>query len=263
MRDPRSIVITGGSSGLGAALAEAYAAPGIALALTGRDAARLEAVAGRCRAAGAEVRTAVLDVTDRDRLSDWLASVDAAAPVDLVIANAGISGGSGDGGETGEQARAILATNVMGVVDTVMPLLPAMRARRRGQVAVMASLAGFAGLPSAPAYCASKAAVRVWGEALHGAVAHDGVEVSVICPGFVRTPLTAVNPFPMPLLMDAGKAAAVIVAGLARGRARIAFPWPTYLAVRLLSALPPGLVGWLLRRAPAKPELGRADVGGP
>jgi short-subunit dehydrogenase len=260
MRDPKGIVITGASSGLGAALAREYARPGRRLALTGRDAARLEAVAAACRAAGAEVRTAALDVLDRGRAAAWLAEVDAAAPVDLLVANAGISGGTGGDGEGEASARAILATNLEGVLNTVMPLLPAMRARRRGQVALMSSLAGFRGLATAPAYCASKAAVRVWGEGLRGELAASGVEVSVICPGFVRTPMTDVNPFPMPFLMDADRAARIVRRGLERNRARIAFPWPTYAAVRLLAMLPAALVDRIAARAPAKPA---ADASGP
>lgn len=252
MRDPRSIVITGASSGIGEALAVRYAAPGVRLALTGRDGARLDAVADRCRAAGAEAEAAAVDAADRAAMADWLARIDAARPVDLVVANAGISAGTGRGGEGEEQARRILAVNVDGVLNTVFPLLPAMRARRRGQVALMASLAGFRGFPGAPAYCASKAAVRVWGEALRGELAADGIGVSVVCPGYVVSRMTAVNEFPMPFLMTAERAADVVVRGLARNRGRIAFPWPTAAAVWLLSALPPGWTDPLLRSLPRK-----------
>src|SRR5690349_6050841 len=187
MRDPRTILITGASSGLGAALADAYAAPGVTLALTGRDPGRLDAVAERCRAAGAAVRGAVLDVTGRDALAAWIAEVDAATPIDLAIANAGVAAGGRDAADAdadANAARRVLATNIDGVLNTVLPLVPAMRRRRRGQIALMSSLAGFRGLPGAAAYCASKAAVRVYGEALGGPLRHDGVTVSVICPGF-------------------------------------------------------------------------------
>jgi short-subunit dehydrogenase len=127
-----------------------------------------------------------------------------------------------------------------------------MAERGSGQIAVMSSLAAFRGFPGAPAYCASKAAVRVWGEALRGDLHRRGVAVSVICPGYVRTPMTAVNRFPMPLVLDADRAARIIRRGLARNRARIAFPWPTYAMVRLLAALPIGLTDLALRRLPAK-----------
>ncbi|PWC32494.1 SDR family NAD(P)-dependent oxidoreductase [Azospirillum sp. TSO35-2] len=253
MKQPCSIVITGASSGIGAALARLYAAPGVSLALTGRDSARLEAVATDCRATGAGVVTAVVDAADRVAMADWLRSVDARTPVDLLIANAGVSAGTGDGGETEEQARRILAVNLDGVLNSVHPLLPAMRARGRGQIALMASLAGFRGLPGAPAYCASKAAVRVYGEALRGDLAGEGIELSVICPGFVKSRMTAVNRFPMPFLMETDAAARVIRRGLARNAARIGFPLPMVAAVWLLALLPPAWTDRLLRQAPRKP----------
>jgi short-subunit dehydrogenase len=116
----------------------------------------------------------------------------------------------------------------------------------------MSSLASFRGFPGAPAYCASKAMVRVWGESLRGHLAPSGVGVSVICPGYVESPMTAVNTFPMPFLMSAEKAARIIRRGLSRNRARIAFPFPTYLAAWLLGSLSPGLTDPLLRRLPEK-----------
>lgn len=252
MRDPKSILITGASSGLGAALASFYAAPGRTLALTGRDARRLADVADAARAAGATVVTAALDITDAAGVAGWIGAVDAASPVDLVIANAGISAGTGTGREGEAQARRIFDTNLTGVLNTVLPLIGPMRARRRGQIAIMSSLASFAGLPGAPAYCASKAAARIYGEGLRPDLAADAVTVSVICPGYIRTPMTAVNRFPMPLLMDAGPAARIIARGLASGRARIAFPWPLYALVRLLAALPAGWADRWLRRLPRK-----------
>lgn len=253
MLAPRSVLLTGASSGIGHALAVAYAAPGMTMALSGRDSERLDAVARECRGKGATVRPCRLDVTDASAMAAWIADAEATAPLDLVIANAGISAGTGGGGETAEQVRRIFAVNVDGVLNTVLPALPAMRARRHGQVAVMSSLAGFVGFPGAPAYCASKAAVRVWGEALRGWLATDGIGVSVICPGFVDSPMTAVNTFPMPLRMSADQAAAIIIRGLAAGHARIAFPWSMLALVRLIAALPPGLVEAVGRCLPRKP----------
>jgi short-subunit dehydrogenase len=258
MRDPQTILITGASSGIGAALAEAYAGPGIALALTGRDRTRLDDMAARCTARGAAVRAATVDVTDRAGMADWLAQVDHATPVDLCIANAGISGGTGgdDGkggkGESEEQARRILAVNVDGVLNTIHPLIGPMTARGRGQIALVCSLAGFRGYPGAPAYCASKAAVRSYGESLRLDLRKTGIEVSVICPGFVRSRITDRNRFPMPFLMDADRAASIIKRGLERNRGRIAFPLPTYLMALLPVVLPSALVDVLLARTPAK-----------
>jgi short-subunit dehydrogenase len=249
---PRHVLITGGSSGIGAALAEAYAAPGVRLSLGGRNWERLTQVADRCRAAGAEVDPFELDVSDQPGTADWLAARDKAAPLDLVIANAGISAGMGAGFETDAQTRRIFETNLTGVLNTVQPALAAMRARRRGQIALIASLAAFRGFPGAPAYCASKAAVRVWGEAMRPHLAAEGIGVSVVCPGFVRSRMTAVNTFPMPFLMDADEAARVIVKGLARDKARISFPWPLAAAVWLLALLPPAWTDGALRGLPEK-----------
>lgn len=249
---PARILITGASSGIGAALAELYAEAGRTLLLNGRDRARLEAVASACRARGAATETAVIDVTDAAAMRQWIEAADRVAPIDLVIANAGISAGTGGGGESEAQARAIYAINLDGALNTVLPAIAAMTRRGSGQIAIMSSLAGFRGFPGAPAYCGSKAAVRVWGEALRGELAARGVAVSVICPGYVRTPMTAVNRFPMPFLMSVECAARIIRRGLERRRARIAFPWPTYAAVWLVALMPPGLTDRLLARLPKK-----------
>lgn len=252
MRAPRSILITGASRGLGAALARAFAAPGVQLVLSARTQADLDSVAAGCRALGASASVAVADVTDAPAMAALIAAADEAGPLDLVLANAGISAGTAGGAESEAQTRRILAVNIDGVVNTVAPALDRMRRRGRGQIAIMSSLAGFRGYPGAPAYCASKAAIRVWGEALRARESALGIEVSVICPGFVRTAMTAGNAFPMPLLMDAEPAARIIRRGLARNRGRIAFPWPVYAATRLFAALPGGVVDPLMRRLPHK-----------
>ncbi len=252
MRDPRTILITGASSGIGEALAEAYAGPGVTLVLTGRDRERLDAVAARCEKRGAAVRAATVDVADRAAMADWLALVDRETPVDLCIANAGISGGTGRRGESEEQARRILAVNVDGVLNTIHPLIGPMRERGKGQLALVSSLAGLRGYPGAPAYCASKAAVKSYGESLRLDLRPAGIEVSVICPGFVKSRITDRNRFPMPFLMDANRAASIIRRGLERNRGRIAFPLPTYLMAWIVAMLPSALADALLAHTPAK-----------
>jgi short-subunit dehydrogenase len=249
---PVSIVITGASSGLGAALAEHYAAPGVILHLQGRNLDRLQQVAARCRQKSAQVYFRALDVTDREAMQAWLIAADAIAPVDLIIANAGISAGTGGGGETAEQVQRIFATNIDGVVSTVQPLLPTMTARKRGQIAIMSSLAGIRALPGCPAYSASKACVRYYGEALRGQLAASNVHVSVVCPGYINTPMTKVNDFPMPFLMSPEKAAAIIARGLAKNKGRIAFPLPLYLPLWWISCLSPILTDAIFSRLPAK-----------
>lgn len=239
MKNFSSIVITGASSGIGEALALDYAAPGIALALTGRDAARLAAVASACRAKGAIVVAETMDVVERERLGAWLTAFDDAHPVDLLIANAGISIDK-DNSSLDDFAviRKTLDVNVGGVLNTVEPLMKRLMERRRGQIAVVSSLAGFIGLPYSASYNASKAAVRVWGESIRYVMKKFDVGVSVICPGFVSTPLTAHAPFPMPFLMTAAQASKIIRRGLAANRARIAFPIGTKTAVWFGSVLP-------------------------
>jgi short-subunit dehydrogenase len=258
MRNPRSILITGASSGIGESLARAYAQPGVLLGLTGRDANRLAAAVNSCRNAGAEVIADTIDVAESAAMRGFVERVHAGRPLDLVIANAGISAGSRGASESAEQVRNIFLVNVDGVANTVIPAVerllskPRAHGGGRGQIAIMASLAAFRGFPGAPAYCASKAAVKVWGEALRGELHAKGIEVCVICPGYVRSRMTARNKFPMPLIMDADRAARIIRRGLARNRARIAFPWPLYALVWLLGALPPGLTDPLFRRLPRK-----------
>lgn len=255
MKKPQHILITGASSGIGEALARAYATPGRRLALSGRSETRLSAVAEACRRTGAEVEAAVLDVTDRAAMADWIRRTDRARPLDLVIANAGVSAGTAGIGESEAQARFIFEVNLTGVLNTVLPVIPAMTARHRGQLALMSSIASFRGFAAAPSYCASKAAVRVLGEGLRGSLRREGVEVSVICPGFVESRMTATNRFHMPFIMSADRAAAIIRRGLARNRPRIAFPWPMMAAMWLMSALPTALTDHFAHRTPAKAPL--------
>jgi short-subunit dehydrogenase len=250
---PSTVVITGASSGIGRALALAYAAPGVVLHLLGRNSERLEATAAAVTRAGGTARTHVADVLDAARMTETLSAIDTASPIDLLIANAGISAGTKGGAESPEQIRAVFAVNLDGVLNTVLPILPAMRARRTGQVAIVSSIAGFRGIAGAPAYCASKAAVRVWSEGLRAEAAADGVAVNVICPGFVETPMTGANGFPMPFLIDTARAARTIRRGLARNRGRITFPWQMAIVGWLLRALPDGLLTRALARMPRKP----------
>jgi short-subunit dehydrogenase len=240
------VAITGASSGLGAALAGAYARSGWRLSLIGRDAARLEAVAPACRADGAEVETHLADVTDPAAIEAVMVACDERTPLDLVIANAGIGAVAPDTGEPGPVARQILTTNVLGVVNTVTPLLPRFVARRHGHVAIMSSLGGLVGLPASPAYSASKAAVRIYGGALRALLAPSGVRVSVICPGFIDTPLTAGLRTRLPQLWTADRAALHIVRALARGQREIMFPWRLAALMRLVAALPPAVADRLV-----------------
>jgi NAD(P)-dependent dehydrogenase (short-subunit alcohol dehydrogenase family) len=252
------ILITGASSGLGAALAEGAAAPGAVLFLGGRDPARLSAVSAAVRARGAQAETAVVDVRDRAGMAEWITSC---GRLDLVIANAGISGGTGGDSEPEAQARRILDVNVGGVMNTLWPAIAVMRDQApgtdgwRGRVCIVASVASFIAAPHAPAYCASKATVRFIGEAMAPSLRCEGVLMTVACPGYIRTPMTAVNRFRMPGLMAAEVAAAKILAACRDGRVRTSFPWWLALAARGMSLLPPRALGALMARGPAKARL--------
>lgn len=249
------VLITGASSGLGRALAEGCARPGAVLHLSGRDAGRLDEAAAACRARGADVRPLVLDVRDADAMAGWIA---AAGRLDLVIANAGVSAGTGGAVEPADQVRRIFDINVTGVLNTALPAIHAMAAQApgadglRGRVAVIASLAAFVAAPGAPAYCATKAAVQRWAEALDASERARGIRLHAVCPGYVRTPMTARNAFAMPFLMDADEAARRTLAGIARGKVRVAYPWPTYAGARILGMLPVAARAWVFGRMPAK-----------
>lgn len=239
--NPVNILITGASAGIGAALARRYAAPGRRLGLIGRDAARLAHVAEACRDAGAEVRVGLVDVTDAATLADWIERFDDHAPIDLVIANAGVAYTLAEAGgfEAPEAVERQFAVNLHGALNTLHPAVSRMRPRGMGQVALMSSLSGYIGMPISPAYCASKAAIKVYGESLRGVLAGQGIGVSVICPGFVASDMSERFPGPKPFLVSAERAAEIIETRLRHNPARISFPFPLNFVMWWLSTLPP------------------------
>jgi short-subunit dehydrogenase len=240
---PRSIVITGASNGMGAALALAYAQPGATLGLLGRDQARLSEVASRCQAKGAHVRTGSIDITDESTLESWLLAFDQNHPVDLLVANAGIAHTltGADDNEDRDAICKMFDVNTYGTLNTVIPLMARMRARRRGQIGIVSSLSAYVGMPISPAYCGSKAAIKVYGEALRGWLAPQGVGVTVICPGFVESDMSDRFPGPTPFKVSPQRAAAIIQRGLARNQARVAFPFPLAFSMWFLALLPTSL----------------------
>lgn len=222
--------------------------------LIGRDADRLDAVAAECAARGAAPETASIDVTDTETLGRALLAFDRAHPVDLVIANAGVSGGLEPGrrSETFETTRRQLRINLEGAAATVIPLIEPMRARKSGRIALMSSLAALQPVGDTPAYSASKAGVLAWGEALGDFLAPDGITVSVICPGFVTSDMSARYLGPKPFEMSADKAAALIRRKIARGKAVIAFPWQVVAAIRVGRVLPKAIRRMILARVPVE-----------
>ncbi len=236
MKDPQAILITGASSGIGKALAIAYARPGRTLFLFARHQERVQQVAEQVESRGARAVIKLTDVVQAQPLAKDLEDCDAIAPIDLLIANAGIS--NPDRSLNLSENEKIFAVNLQGVLNTIHPIIPLMQKRQRGQIAIMSSLAGYGPLATAPAYCAAKAAVKNYGIALSGLLRKYGVDVSVICPGFIRTPLTDKNPFPMPFLMDVEKSLPAIMTGLERGKLVIAFPKRMQFMAWLMSILP-------------------------
>jgi short-subunit dehydrogenase len=246
---PRVIVITGASSGLGAGLAVSYAASGVILGLIGRDEKRLAATEATCRARGATVFATVLDVAQSEPLGTWLAEFDARSPIDVLVANAGISAGTGpDGSLEGlALARSQVAINLLGAMNTLEPVLPAMVARGYGRVAVVASVAGLRGLPYSPGYSASKAGVRAYGEGLRALLAPLGVGVSVIVPGFFDSRMTDRFIGGKPFLLSTERAVAIVRRGLDRGRGRIVFPRLLALGLQATDLMPAWLGDAILR----------------
>lgn len=231
------ILITGATGAIGGALAEAYAAPGVELHLHGRNEVKLAAVAGRCAALGATVLSERLDVRDTTKLRAWLGGLGA---LDLVIVNAGMNtdiGPAGEG-EPWDEVEALLDINLKASLALVHAVLPAMRRRGSGQIALVSSLAGYFGLPVTPAYCASKAGIKAYGEALRGWLAPEGIRVNVIMPGYVESPMCEAMPGPKPFLWQPARAARFIRRGLEKDRARISFPFPLNLGTWFLAVLP-------------------------
>ncbi len=253
MKNPKSILITGGSSGLGASLAKEYAVKGITLFLSGRNEERLEEVKKECQSRGADVHIGLVDTSDEDAMSDWIRECDEIAPLDLIVANAGIGIGFNTKMDLGEHTKQIMDINVSGVFNTVHPAIRIMQPRGKGQIAIISSLAGYHGSPTSPAYSTSKACVKAYGEALRGLYARHGVEVNVVCPGFVKSPLTATNKFPMPFLMETDKAIKVLRRGLEKNQGRITFPWQLSLIYgAMVRFLPEWLFDRIFRVMPAK-----------
>jgi short-subunit dehydrogenase len=245
---PRHIVITGASAGLGRALALAYAAPGIVLGLVGRDIERLESCATNCRAHGAQVITMRADVRDANAMQASLHAFDDAHPIDLLIANAGVASTltSAKDWEELDRTANIVDTNFYGAMHAVLPVIARMRPRRHGQIALVSSIAALRGMAISPAYCASKAALNAYGDSVRPMLARDGIRLSVVLPGFVKTAMSDVFPGDKPFMWSSDKAAQHIRRKLASGRAEIAFPNLLALGMRLLALLPAALADAIL-----------------
>ena len=221
---PQTVVITGASSGLGEALALAYATSGRTLLLIARNEDRLSAVAQRCRDQGASVETAVSDTTDAATIATVVTGFDAKSPIDLLIANAGIYLAHGPNGQMESTADIAtqVSTNLIGTANVVHPTVQLMRARKRGHIAIVSSLAALQPLADAPGYSASKAGLLSYGEALQEFLIPDKIRVSMVYPGHIETAQVLGHVGNLPHIMKPTDAAARIKRGLDAGRTTIA-----------------------------------------
>ena len=257
MRRAARVFITGASSGIGRALAEHYARQGALLGLAARRGGALETLAAKLLDAGAQAAHCYpLDVADAGALraaaQDFIAQH--GAP-DIVIANAGVSSGTlTEHREDLAAIRRILDINVYGLATTFAPFIPAMRQRGTGRLVGIASVAGIRGLPGAEAYSASKAAAIAYLESLRVELRSSGVRVVTIAPGYIDTPMTEHNPYPMPFMLPVDEAAQRFTQAIERGTSYTVIPWQMGLVAKVLRLLPNWLYDRLFAKAPHKPR---------
>lgn len=247
-----SILITGASSGLGYALALGIASSNTTLYLSGKNEERLNRAVSDCLEKGAIVHSKIIDVTNKAHMRSWIETI---PQLDLVIANAGISGGTSGHKESSQQTHLIFETNVQGVINTLTPAIEKMIQQRSGQLAIMSSMASFLPLSGCPAYASSKAAIRYYGESLRHSLAAFNIGVTVICPGYIKTPMTEKNHFPMPLICSAEDAASIIYNKLKQNPSRIIFPKAFYCFTQLIDFLPHPLKMFIIKQFPSKSTL--------
>jgi NAD(P)-dependent dehydrogenase (short-subunit alcohol dehydrogenase family) len=244
------VFITGASSGLGAALARHYGAAGAALGLCGRRAEALQQTAD-----GLDAHCYVADVRDAAAMQAAAAHFIAEVGVpDIVIAAAGISVGTLTR-EADDAAvfRAVMDANVLGLVHSFQPFIQAMLGNG-GVLCGIGSVAGVRGLPGGGAYSASKAAARVYLESLRVELRGSGIAVVTVAPGYIDTPMTQVNPYPMPFKLTAASAAQKTARCIARRRAYTVIPWQMAWVGRVLKCLPVSVYDAVFKNAPRKPR---------
>lgn len=236
--------IIGASSGIGRALTLELARRGVGVAASARSRDKLVELAQL----NAAIAAFPLDVTDPNAVKETHRKiVDRLGPIDLAVLSAGVWHQMGASSFDVAKVAQSMSVNYLGAVNALDALMPAMTARGAGQIVLVASVAGYRGLPKSAAYGPTKAALISLAEVLHPELARKGVRLSVVNPGFVATPMTAVNDFPMPFMISAEDAATRILKGLERGKFEIAFPWQMALSLKLARILPYSLYFWALR----------------
>jgi short-subunit dehydrogenase len=247
----RVALITGAGSGLGREMARLLAAEGAAVAAIDLAAGPLRELASQL--AGKPFAGAVADVTDLPGLRRAVAELEGqVGPVELLIASAGIGRETSALDFHAEDIEAHVRVNLIGVANSIDAVLPGMLQRRRGQLVGISSLASYRGLPFMAGYCASKAGLNALLESLRVELKSQGIDVTTICPGWVRTPMTATVKLPMPGLLEVEDAARRILEAVQRRQAFHAFPRASRRQVRLLHWLPANLSDWIIRHAARK-----------
>ena len=251
----KTILITGASGGIGAALARAsaqiYSKSGVTLLLWGRDEARLNEAAAQCRALGAVASVQSFDLRDVPGFVTRLAAADAATPIDLAIFNAGLGGTVPNDAyaEAPQTAQAIAEVNFVAPVAGANAIADAMAKRGAGQIVLIGSISESYPLPMAPTYAGSKAGLRLFAEAFGLRLKKHGVGVCLVSPGFIDTPMSRGLTQPKPFLMDADKAAAIILRKIQSGARVIVVPWQFSVMRAFTDLLPRALVRWVMSRA--------------
>ncbi len=236
--------ITGASSGIGRVLAVQLAKAGAKVAISARSADKLAEVA----ASQAGIFAFPLDVGDASATEATVAAIEAQlGPIDLAVLNAGTWDPMSATDFSAARANASMQVNYVGHANGIEALGPRFMARKTGHIALVSSVAGYRGMPQAAAYAPSKAAVISLAESLQPDFARHNVTLSVINPGFVATPMTAVNQFPMPFLMPVDKAVDRIVVGLTKRKFEIAFPWPLVTMLKIMRVLPYPMYFWVAK----------------
>ena len=242
----KNIFITGASSGIGEYVAYEYAKQGATIGLAARRKKALEKVSAKCEELGVKPIIYEVDVSDqlvtKNAIDDFIAK---AGGIDIVIANAGISGKVNlDNGDSTEINK-MLSTNILGVANTVVPTLPTMIKQQSGKVVVISSIAGFRGLPGRSSYSASKVAVRFMANSWRSSFIKDGISVTTICPGFIDTDMTSSHKYKMPFLMDVDVFAEKMVNAIEKKKKTYIAPWQWRFVIPLIKAVPEWLLNYV------------------
>lgn len=253
-------IITGASSGIGRALARILAAERCQVGLIARRQEKLQSLAEEIAQAGGTAAFAAADVGERTQTVTAIRGLAAQlGPVDLLVVNAGVGMPTKLDPMNVRDIEEMFRVNTLGVVYAIEAALPEMLRRGRGHIAAVSSLAAYKGMPGESAYCASKAAVNSYMEGLRIQLRDKGIAVTTVCPGFVRTPMTAANEFHMPWLLEADEAARRIVRALRRRRKVYNFPWQTSVLMKLTRWVPDWVMAWSMHKYNENPPFPEAS----